>query len=233
VQGKSTIFAEREPFGPPKDIRVLGAGRFGRLAAERLTRRLPDASILVVDSREDKLQELRALVDVPVWREDAVASLVLRPVPEGAWVVPAVPVHVAHLWLMRGLESEGECCSLPVPEAVDAQVPNPFRVPEGTLYASFADFICPDSCSEPDAICTHTKKPRPGNLFEVLGRVDVPDYGVAVLRSHQLAPGVGGCTGASMRALLRAVRATEGNWLIATSCRCHGVVNALNWKRRA
>jgi hypothetical protein len=217
---------------PPQKIRILGAGRFGRLAAERLLRRYPDASFLVVDSREEKLREVQSKCNLPVRNEDAVASLEKDPVSDDAWIIPAVPVHVAFLWLLDELRRTGECIAMPVPDTVDAQVPNPYRVPDGTVYASFATFICPDACSEPDEICTHTGAPRPGNLFEALSRIDIPNFHVAVVRSHQLAPGVGGYTGGHIKAVLNAILKAEGNYLIATSCRCHGVINALNWRRR-
>ena len=114
-------------------------------------------------------------------------------------MVPSVPVHVAFEWVLNELGRPGTSRRLPVPEEVGSQVPNPLRAPSGALYASFATFVCPDYCSEPDEICTHTGKERPGNLYDFLGGVDVPGFDVLVLRSWQLAPGVGGYPGRSLR----------------------------------
>ncbi|HIJ69047.1 MAG TPA: hypothetical protein HPP57_06055, partial [Deltaproteobacteria bacterium] len=116
---------------------------------------------------------------------------------------------------------------------VDSKLPNPIRVPSGTLYASFATFLCPDYCSEPEEICTHTGKERPGNLYEVFGGVLASGFDVAVLRSWQLAPGVGGYPGRSLRQLLAGIGSKPGRYLIATSCRCHGVMDALEWRTKA
>jgi hypothetical protein len=117
---------------------------------------------------------------------------------------------------------------------VETQIPNPYLAPSGSLCASFATFICPDTCNEPDDICTHTKGPRPGNLFDELARIQAPNFDVLVIRSWQLAPGVGGYTGASVgKVRERIEQSEEGRYLIATSCRCHGVIDALGWKRGA
>ena len=228
----SVVIDLAEPPLPPASVRVLGAGRFGRIAVERLSKRFPGARLLVVEGRKERLEALRKNSSGRFETRigDAVLSLETEPVPEKGWIVPAVPVHVAFEWLLRILGGRVEVRSVPAPEAVDRLVPNPYRSPDGTLYASFADFICPDSCSEPDEICTHTKGPRPGELFEVFGRAAPAGFRALVLRSLQLAPGVGGYTGGQLRALLDAVLREEGRCLIATSCRCHGVVNGLAWK---
>jgi hypothetical protein len=102
-------------------------------------------------------------------------------------------------------------------------------VPSGTLYASYATFRCPDACNEPDELCTHTRQPRPGNLFEHLAGLHVTGYAVEVLRSWQLAPGVGGYQGAQLWKLLERVQQSRGRFLIATSCRCHAVIDVLSF----
>jgi hypothetical protein len=211
----------------PERIWILGAGRFGRIAAERLTTRYPEAELLVVDHRAKRLSELRDLAGVSVRREDAVTFICRRPLPDDQWIVPAVPLHVVQLWLLQMLHRDGQVMSLAVPEAADVQVPNPYRVPAGTLYTSYATFLCPDACSEPEKLCTHTGRPRPGNLFECLGGIEVPEFRVEVIRSWQLAPGVGGYRGAQLQAALRRIREYAGRVIIATSCRCHAVIDAL------
>jgi len=95
---------------------------------------------------------------------------------ESQWIVPAVPVHVACLWIMKRLGGEGDVQPLEVPAAVDEQVPNPYRVATGAVYASFATFRCPDACSEPEDLCTHTGQPRPGNLYDRLAAIKVRGF---------------------------------------------------------
>lgn len=217
------------PF-PPEKIWILGAGRFGFIAAQRLSRRLPQSDFLVIELREDRLAKIHRDLGLPIHVEDSLSFICKKPVADDIWIVPAIPVHVAFQWMLHELNKIGKASSLPVPEAVDPQVPNPYRMPNGTLYASFATFICPDSCNEPDDICTYTKQPRPGNLFEHLARIRLPDFNVAVIRSWQLAPGVGGYPAGYLREIFtQQVARQPGNHLIATSCRCHGVIDALHW----
>ncbi len=212
---------------PPESIWILGAGRFGRIAAERLLGRYPKTNLLVVDQQPQRLMELHEALGIPVYQEDAIAFIHHRPLAENQWIVPAVPVHVAGLWLMQVLGRDGAVQSLSVPTAVDEQVPNPYRAATGTLYASFATFVCPDACSEPEELCTYTGQPRPGNLFERLALIQVPEFRVEVVRSWQLAPGVGGYRGGQLHAAAQLVHDRPGRWIIATSCRCHAVIDAL------
>lgn len=216
-------------FFPPRAIRILGAGRFGTIAAQRLSKRYPDAEFLVVDARREKLEEVQKELHLPVHEEDALNFLLRAPLPDHVWIVPAVPVHVAFQWILGKLEESAHVQALPVPASVDGQVPNPFRVEGGTLYPSFATFTCPDVCNEPDEICTYTKKPRPGNLFEVLEKIQLPGFSVVVVRSWQLAPGVGGYPAGYLMERLWQVKRQPGPYLIGTSCRCHGVMDALSW----
>jgi len=155
----------------PTDLLILGAGKFGRIAANRLHQRYPQAAMLVVDESAEKLGQLTADLAIPTRAMDALAFLAETQIAPERWIIPAVPVHVAYLWVQAKLARTGSVRHLPVPPEVDAQVPNPLRVPNGTVYASYATFRCPDSCSEPAELCTHTKQPRLGNLFADLAAV--------------------------------------------------------------
>ncbi len=50
---------------PPRRIRVLGAGRFGRLAAERLKRRFPDALLSITDRDAARVDEIASDLGIP------------------------------------------------------------------------------------------------------------------------------------------------------------------------
>ncbi len=216
---------------PPAGITILGAGKFGRLAHRRLARRFPDADLTVVDRAEAKLLAVAPSARTRILAEDAIAHLSTERLPPDRWIVPAVPIHVAFIWLLEQLEPNGRVTRLPVPQNVDAQLPHPMRGPGGTVYASYADFLCPDNCPEPEAICTYTRQPRKGRLFETVGGLRVPGYLVHVCRSHQLAPGVGGYTRGQLESLYREVLSNPGNHVIATCCSCHGVLDALSWEK--
>jgi hypothetical protein len=217
---------------PPRRIRVLGAGRFGRLAAERLRRLFPEALLSITDQDAARVDEITRNLGIAGEVEECIQSISRIEPPDDLWLIPAVPVHVGFEWAMNELNRAGEVRRLAVPDPVDSKLPNPIRVPSGTLYASFATFVCPDYCSEPDEICTHTGKERPGNLYEVFGGVLASGFDVAVLRSWQLAPAVGGYPGRSLRELLARIGSKPGRYLVATSCRCHGVMDALEWRTK-
>jgi hypothetical protein len=211
---------------------ILGAGRFGSLAVGRLLEQEQGCSLLLVDRDRAKLRALEAQGVVTI-QQDAIDFLLSHPARGPEWIVPAVPVHVAFRWLCRQLASEADVEQSPVPEAVDPLVPNPLRDGKGGLYTSFATFRCPDNCEEPADTCTVTGRPRATNLFDVLRRLDLAGFKVHVVRSRQLAPGVGGYRFSALGRLLQeGRRSPETPLLVATACRCHGVVHALRWKGR-
>ncbi len=216
---------------PPREILILGAGRFGRLAAQRLVSRFPEARITVIDKDAARVERIRQEFGVLAEVRDSVESIIEAKLPEDIWIIPAVPVHVGFEWLLGRINRNGSALRLPVPDSADLLLPNPIRTPSGTVYASFATFLCPDYCSEPDEICTTTGEPRKGNLFEVFGELSIPDYKAEVLRSWQLAPGVGGYPVKSLNDLLSAIGEQPGRHLLATSCRCHGVLDAFELAR--
>ena len=80
-------------------------------------------------------------------------------------------------------------------------------------------------------MCTVTGKQRETDMFDLIPRIQVKGFLTRVVRSHQLAPGVGGYRLSVLWSLLEEVRSTEKDFLIATACRCHGVINALRWSR--
>ena len=207
---------------------ILGAGRFGRLAVERLLARREPPHLVVVDQNPDKLL---LLADRPVERvNEDVLGFLRANLEEGPdWIVPAVPIHVAFAWLSAELAGIGRLETLPAPHAVDAQIPNPWRDGKGGLYTSVATFRCPDNCSEPRDRCTVTGLRRSDDLFTLLARIRVPGYVPLVVRSHQLAAGVGGYRPSALRRLVRGVEAARGSVLVATACRCHGVIHALRF----
>lgn len=207
---------------------ILGAGRFGRLAVERL---LSDgkARSAIVDADPHRLREIPQKDGLIPVRGDVFVFLSNQVLADDQWIIPAAPVHVAHGWILMELGKRGVVRRIPVPEDVDAQVPHPVRTPSGTLYASHAAFRCPDDCPEPEDFCTITRKPRPEKLYHILQRLSIADIRPVVIQSRQLAPGVGGYTGAQLKEALAAILTTPGAYLVATSCSCHAVIDAVRW----
>lgn len=216
----------------PARFWIIGAGRFGQIAVERITRHIAGAAITVVDKepfalggdgitaiRQDGIQWLNTMLD-----RDAPVDM----------IVPAIPVHVAAEWLRLKLLDACNMDPIEIPDAWLSKMPNPMRGATGRAYVSHADFICPDNCPEPEKICTHTGKPRPVDLFRLLANLDFETVVPIVLRSHQLLPGVGGIYPADLMAALGTVRDNSHRPLmIATACRCHGVVDFIRLTNRA
>jgi hypothetical protein len=208
---------------------ILGAGKFGRLALERLARQDAAASFVVVD-RDPAALAVRA--DGGANREgvkaEAIAFLVqhLRGGARWDWIIPMVPVHVAFHWLMAGPLAGSDWQPAAVPEVLAQLVPETWRGPDGELYLSRAQHLCPDDCAEPE-VCPVTGESRDLPLYQELASLNLAGYEIRVIPSQQLAPGVGGYPPGRLLDLAQDLSALQGRVLIATACRCHGVLHGL------
>jgi NAD(P)-dependent dehydrogenase (short-subunit alcohol dehydrogenase family) len=208
---------------------ILGAGKFGRLAVARLARQEARAALVVVDRRPEALAAVRALgVPGVEWVEaEAVTFLAanLGDKPPWDWLIPMVPVHVAVAWLLAGPLEGWETAA--VPEVVGGLARVWSRGAAGQLYLSRAAHLCPDDCPEPESMCPVSGEPREAPLFAELAAVNLPGWSTAVIASRQLAPGVGGYPAEELLGLARDLAKRGGQVLIATACRCHGVVHGI------
>lgn len=200
---------------------VLGYGKFGQLAVSRLVEAFPGARMAVVDV--DPIRFHNPLPDgVIAFQADATEFLVRSTLfaPQ-ALVLPMVPFHLAASYLKASVPG---CREIPVPECLATMVPNPFSLDSANLGCSKADFLCPDCCSEGD-LCTVTGLPREP-LYHSLEALEIQPFTVVVQRSSQILPGVGGYPMGELRAL--AGRMRPGLYLVATSCKCHAILTALD-----
>ena len=93
---------------------------------------------------------------------------------------------------------------------------------------SYADFRCPDDCPEPSDHCTVTGKKRGKPLYKLLGDIALPGFRVHVIRSRQLAPGIGGYSIGDLEGLRERVEGGgNSKWLVGTACKCHGIISAV------
>ena len=208
---------------------ILGAGKFGRLALNRLARQDAAASFVVVD--RDPAALTMTLDGVPGWTRvasEAVAFLAQHLGDDGRWdwIIPMVPVHVAFHWLMAGPLAGSAWQPAAAPEACAGLIPGARRGPQGELYLSRARHLCPDDCAEP-AVCPVTGESRDLPLHQELASLHLAGYEIRVIASRQLAPGVGGYSPRRLLDLARDMGTLKGNVLIATACRCHGVIHGL------
>ena len=208
---------------------ILGAGKFGRLALNRLARQDAAASFVVVD-RDPAALALRVdgLPGRTRVQAEAVAFLVqhLRDDGRWDWIIPMVPMHVALHWLLAGPLAGSAWKPAAVPEACAGLFPGAQRGPHGELYLSRARHLCPDDCAEPE-VCPVSGESRDLPLHQELACLHLAGYEIRVIASRQLAPGVGGYSPRRLLDLARDMETLKGNVLIATACRCHGVVDGL------
>ena len=135
-------------------------------------------------------------------------------------IIPMVPFNLAASYVLAKHANTRE---IAVPEEMIDLLPNPMVVNESNIVCSRADFVCPDDCPEGE-LCTVTGKPREP-LYDALERLELPGYNILVQRSSQILPGVGGYRLGDLHGLVHLV--DKGRFLIATSCKCHGILTAI------
>ena len=209
---------------------ILGAGKFGRLALQRLARQDAAASFLVVDRDPEALSAARDL-GIPGFAgvaSEAVAFLAANLKEEAPWdwLIPMVPVHVAWAWLLAGPLKGWE--TVAAPEVLEDVGPVCFRGPEGQLYFSRAAHLCPDDCSRAGFGLPGERRVPGGAAVCGTGS---PEAARAVpsgwLAAGNWPPGWGAIRPEELLALARELAGMNGRILIATACRCHGVVHGL------
>ena len=211
---------------PEEAVFIIGAGQFGGRAARIMSQ--DSASPLYVVDVDDG--SLSLLGDLPVERiqSDGVRFLIesYHLLDRQNTIIPAVPVHLAFEWVKGCQEGKHRISRIPIPEEIRPDLPHTWPGSDGSLLVSYADFRCPDDCPEPE-FCTVSGERRDEPLHDSLSRLNLPQFKVHIIRSHQLAPGLGGY---KLEDLLRAVEKVsgggEGRWLIGTACKCHGIITA-------
>jgi hypothetical protein len=208
---------------------IIGCGHFGSKAVEKLHRKNPKSKIIVVDKNKRALQKVSHLpIETIVFDGTLFLTSFLSEGRGGDYIIPAVPFHLAFEFLLSKLRPFGAKRSK-VP--VLSGLPNPMRGKTGDLYASFANFLCPEDCPEPSQYCTVTRESRPNPLYKILMDLTGP-FESRVIRSQQIGLGVGGFKPGGLKDLLEDIkkrRDSDRLILISTACRCHGVISALSF----
>lgn len=209
---------------------ILGAGKFGKLALTRLSAHNGTARFLVMDLCPEALRSAQAHLGKPgeFLLGDAIAYLAAHLAPDFPidWLIPAIPVHVAYAWFRRGPGRDCHLEGFPVPKDLESLAATAFRGPEGELYLSRASHLCPDDCPEPET-CPVTGEDREPPLWQLLAARSRPELPLLVVPSRLLTPGVGGYPPRELLRLAREALEISGPFLLATACRCHGVVHGL------
>jgi len=209
-----------------KKIWIIGGGKFGLRAARWLLRQADMAvEVTLVDlDRQclEKTQSLGCVTEAGDGVDFLFRKMTRNSLPD--WVVPAVPVHLAWEWCRLRL-GKNRLISHPLTEEIAACLPNSMPGTDHQMYVSHADFVCPPNCNEPDDRCTKTGEPRKKDMFRLIAELNVQDIPFFVIQSRQLGPGVGGYAPADLFDLADRIARHHGRCLVATACRCHGVIS--------
>jgi hypothetical protein len=210
-----------------RKVWVLGAGKFGLKAVERIKRIHPDVTFTVIDQKKANLGSIISSHGGVYVSRDGIEFLDKELLETNGpdWIIPAIPVHVASEWIKRRLSSSHDVRVIDLPERVAAMLPNTQRGKKGELYSSLADFFCPDDCNEPYDFCTITKEKRPYRLYDLMSTIQITPYKTVVIKSRQICAGVGGYRPADLISTLKEVRRYDAPVLLCTSCQCHAVVS--------
>ena len=230
---------------PSTEIVVIGGGWYGAYHARQLLRalhagKLDISRILVVD-RDPDCRAFRELAgQSPVALVMADWSQFLRDYlatdPWDAHIVPApFTPHLFFHWLAEALDQVPETRATLEPCHLNLGLPYEERGPDGQLYISYADWVCPVTCIEPE-VCPAIGGPRDWDLADTLqAAVHDPSFGLTdalVFPCHHLAYGVGTVPARLLleaRDTLRdaARRGSPRRVAVGTVSHCHGVVGLL------
>lgn len=208
---------------------IIGGGKFGLKTAKSLTKADAANNITIVEKQKvvcrqlDRLEFENFCMDGVQYLE---RNLTSAHYPD--WIIPAIPLHVAYEWIRAKISARHLIEDIDVPNDLVTALPNPIQGKTGQFFISIADFKCPAGCHEPEKICTYTDQARPMILYEFLKSVQLKDFTSIVIRSHQLAPGVGGYRPAALFDALSQISEMQAPVLLSTACSCHGVMNAFN-----
>jgi hypothetical protein len=213
----------------PHSYLIIGCGNFGSKAAEKLLEKNPHSKIIVVDKNRKAIKKVSHLpVESEVCDGTSYLKQFLSKGRKINYIIPSVPSHLAFEFILSQLKPWGGKRGKVPPLS---GLPNPLVGKTGDLYTSFANFLCPEDCPEPAQYCTVTRQRRPKPLFQILNDLKGA-FESRVIRSQQLAPGVGGYRPAVLLNLLENLKKRmepHRTILISTSCRCHGVTSALSF----
>ena len=213
----------------PNSYLIIGCGYFGNRAAVKLFQKDPRSKIVVVDESKKALQKVSRLpVETAVCDGIIYLSQFLSEGQKADFIIPAVPLHLVFEFVLFQLKPVG-VKRRKVPTL--SGLPNPMMGKTGDLYTSLANFLCSEDCPEPSRYCTATGKRREKPLYQILKDLKGP-FESRVIRSEQLAPGVGGFQPKAMINLLENIKEKKSSGriiLISTASRCHGVTSALSF----
>lgn len=209
-----------------KPVTIIGAGKAGKKALDVLTG-LGFNRIRVIDPDPAALESLRA--GATVIQADGIEWLSREAEDrlKGEWIAPTLPVHLAFRWLLDVLGDKAR--QVDVPAHALTGLPGLTATQDGGFTISLAQGLCPPDCDERKG-CAWSRA-YPLTLPQALSRLS-KEWPMELIRSRTLAPGLGGFSRSVLDRLKDRIESGPGRAIIATACRCHGVIHALELSDR-
>jgi hypothetical protein len=208
---------------------IIGFGKFGKKALERVTSLWGEARIWIIDHSPEALAQKKVLPGIRVLADGPQFLTKYQDwIKDEDWVVPALPVHLAWKWLDLNLKIPNRPEAVSPPQEFGYGLPYCEFFGQG-LYLSYASFVCPENCPAPRHHCFKTKEKRPVPLWQFIAEQRGRNKGLEVIESRQLAPGAGGYPFGELRRIRNQAMVSPRPFFVATACRCHGVIHGLTW----
>ncbi len=210
---------------------IIGGGKFGLRAAETIGSAGAAADILIVDKDPRRCRKIEDR-GFHVAEADGIEFLKsrLESPRQRQWIVAAAPIHVAYEWMRACLPGSTRVEPQALPAELAGLLPNAMPGAEGQWYASYADFICPAHCLESGSVCSVTGRRRPRSMHAFIRSLNAPGVKILVVRSFQLAAGVGGLRPRDLFEALHQLQTSPPVFMLATACKCHAVLNLFSLK---
>jgi len=209
---------------------VFGGGKYGLKATEWLMKM--NRKFVVIDKDENCL--VMKTLSLPTFSMERggflkggikeVLSLIESINPE--YIFPTAPIHLSASLLIEKMQlkpwNQGlEFILQYLPEDVKEFL---ISLGKGSVVLSYnKNDSCIENCSAPD-VCPVTKMRKPLPMYELIKLIKIPDS--FVVESKYLKPGLGAIEGSTILKLFKWAE-DKKRIVIATACRCHGILTAL------
>ncbi|MHA1271430.1 MAG: hypothetical protein ACTSPY_16675 [Candidatus Helarchaeota archaeon] len=151
------------------------------------------------------------------------------------YLIPAIPIHVIgklviDYFLTKNIriKPSKELIHL-VYKKIDKILVYKYDETMGIIISSYMppDQICKPNCIE-YLVCPITKIRKEKPLYEYLKEITI-NYQSMIIISEQLKPSLGGISITSIKGLFKYLNSITGKFIIGTSCKCHGIINAFEF----
>ena len=152
------------------------------------------------------------------------------------YIIPAIPIHIlgqltVNFFLNKNLQINPSIDLIEkIHQKLDPKIICNYNTNQGIIVASFMPLEnkCAPNCME-YLKCPITKIKKPKPLYDIFKDISQGFFSYIMI-SEQLVPNLGGFSALSMKNYLDFLYSVKDQFIIGTSCMCHGVLNAFEIK---